>query len=159
MADEVRMVDPKTGAEKGGKLERHDLIPAASLRRLATHYGVGAQKYAENNWRKGYAWSWSFAAMMRHAWAFWNGEDIDEETGTRHIVSAMWHCLVLDTFMDEQKDRDDRFKVPEQSLEELTESMKRNKAFPYENCEHGWYFTMDDPYCCECEPLENGPLI
>ena len=33
MADEVRMKDPKTGAEKGGKLERHDLIPAASLRR------------------------------------------------------------------------------------------------------------------------------
>lgn len=112
MSKEIRKTDPKTGAQKGTKLERHDLFASESLRRLATHFGVGAQKYDEHNWRKGYAWSWSYAALQRHLWAFWGGEDIDEETGSRHIISAMWHCMALDTFMDEHPELDDRFVKP-----------------------------------------------
>jgi hypothetical protein len=117
---EVRTVS-STGGRKGTKPCRPDLIPAKALEELATHYGVGAAKYTEhdddgqvthdggNNWRLGYEWSKSLAALQRHVLAFSRGEDIDEETGSKHIIAAAWHCLTLATFMDEQRSFDDRW--------------------------------------------------
>lgn len=104
---EVR-VKSSTGAEKGSKIERYDLIPAEPLRLLAQHYGRGAAKYEDRNWEAGYDWSLSFAALMRHAWAFWGGEDIDPETGTPHIIAAAWHCFALAEYMNTHRDFDNR---------------------------------------------------
>lgn len=99
---ETRTVS-STGGAKGVKLARYDLIPADALEELANHYGRGALKYSDGNWLKGYEWSKNFAALMRHAWAFWRGEDIDEETGTPHIIAAAWHCFALYTFSSNEK--------------------------------------------------------
>lgn len=107
---EVRTVDPDTGGEKGMKLARHDLIPMKALHELAEHYGKGCEKYTEHNWRKGLAWSKSYAALQRHITAFWGGEDLDPETGSKHVIASAWHCLTLATYMDEQKAKDDRYK-------------------------------------------------
>jgi Domain of unknown function (DUF5664) len=107
---EVRTIDPDTGGEKGMKLARHDLIPVKALHELAEHYGKGCEKYAEHNWRKGLAWSKSYAALQRHITAFWGGEDLDLETGSKHVIAAAWHCLTLSTYMDEQRAKDDRYK-------------------------------------------------
>jgi len=103
------MVDPVTGAEKGSKLERHDLLPIRAIQELAKHYGVGAIKYDKHNWRRGYAWSLSYAALQRHANAFWDGEDIDAETGSKHIIAVAWHALALAVFMEEHPEKDDRY--------------------------------------------------
>lgn len=104
---EVRTVS-STGAEKGVKIERFDLIPARPITLAARHFGVGANKYAERNWERGYEWSKSFAALNRHLWLFWSGEDIDEETGSLHIVAVMWHAMVLTEFVHTHPDLDDR---------------------------------------------------
>jgi hypothetical protein len=66
-----------TGGQKGTKLARHDLIPTGPLNELAEHYGRGARKYANHQWRNGYEWSKSFAAKQRHDLAFWGGHDYD----------------------------------------------------------------------------------
>lgn len=113
MSSEVRVVDPTTGGAKGSKLARFDLIPAGAITELAEHYGRGEEKYPTGedgipNWRKGYDWKLSFAAMQRHAWAFWNGEDIDPETGSKHVIAVAWHAFTLATFMDEQRAMDHR---------------------------------------------------
>jgi hypothetical protein len=102
-----------TGGQKGTKLERYDLIPTEALYYLARHYGVGAQKYDDDNWRKGYEWSKSYAALQRHLHAFWGGEDLDLETGSPHLTAAAWHCFTLLVFMlDEQyADYDDRIQT------------------------------------------------
>lgn len=105
---EVRSVS-STGGEKGTKDARFDLIPADALHQLAEHYGFGARKYADNQWRKGYEWSKSYAAMQRHLNAWWGGEDIDEETGSSHIAAAAWHCFTLLTFIKEFPEFDDRY--------------------------------------------------
>jgi hypothetical protein len=107
MSDEVRITSA-TGGEKGSKLERFDLIPAGPLRKVAELYGVGARKYSENNWRRGYDWSLSFAAMMRHAWKFWGGEDIDPETGLPHMAAVVFHALALLEFPDTHPEFDNR---------------------------------------------------
>lgn len=109
-SNEVRSVDSDTGAEKGVKLARFDLIPPEALWELAEHYGRGAEKYAEHNWRRGYAWSKSYQAALRHLNQFWMGEDIDAETGSKHIIAAAWHCISLAVYMDEHREKDDRWK-------------------------------------------------
>lgn len=108
MSDEVRVKDPVTGGEKGSKLARYDLIPAEPLRLLAEHYGRGAQKYEDRNWERGYRWSLSFAALNRHLWAFWNGEDVDPETGSLHMTAVAWHAFALLEYAQRHLGTDDR---------------------------------------------------
>lgn len=100
--------DPDTGASKGMKLERFDLIPPEALKALAGQYGMGASRYGDRNWENGYPWSLAFAALNRHLWAFWSGEDIDPESGRPHMDAVMWHAFALRTFMENHKDKDDR---------------------------------------------------
>lgn len=109
---EVRTTS-STGAQKGMKPERHDLIPVPALSLLARLYGKGAEKYAEHNWRKGYEWSKSYAAAQRHMQLFWDGEDIDEEMGLPHVTCATFHMMALATFMSEHPEFDDRYKRPQ----------------------------------------------
>lgn len=105
---EVRVTNEKTGGQKGTKLARFELLPAGPLTELAEHYGRGSQKYEDRNWERGYDWSLSFGALMRHAWAFWSGEDIDAETGSKHIIAVAWHALALAEFMQTHPDLDNR---------------------------------------------------
>ncbi|MGE5612655.1 MAG: dATP/dGTP diphosphohydrolase domain-containing protein, partial [Bacillota bacterium] len=106
---EVRTVSA-SGAEKGTKPAQFQSIPPAALLELATHYQRGASKYSDHNFRKGFEWSKSYSALLRHLLAFWGGEDIDEETGSKHVIAVAWHALTLATFMDEHPDYDDRYK-------------------------------------------------
>jgi hypothetical protein len=111
---EVRSIS-STGGEKGTKDERFDLIPSEALAKVARHYGVGAAKYEAHNWRRGYEWSKSYAALQRHATQFWSGEDIDEETGSPHMAAVAFHALALLVFMDEQRVFDDRYRSSRES--------------------------------------------
>lgn len=114
---ETRVVDPKTGGEKGVKLDRFDLIPWDILRELAEHFGRGARKYASRNWERGYDWSLSFGALHRHLEAFWAGDEIDHDESlyvdgerhtARHIVAVIWHACVLAYFSRFGVGNDDR---------------------------------------------------
>jgi hypothetical protein len=70
---ETRVVDPITGAAKGSKAERFDLLPWDFLAEVARLYNKGAEKYDERNWEKGYKVSLSFAALQRHLSQWWGG--------------------------------------------------------------------------------------
>lgn len=74
------------------------MIDPLALWHLACVCGMGAKKYSDNNWRKGYDWGLSYAALHRHLNQFWRGEDADEESGLPHLAHAMWHCMVLMVF-------------------------------------------------------------
>jgi dATP/dGTP diphosphohydrolase len=108
---EVRITDPVTGGQKGQKPERFDLIPWDALEEVARVYGIGAKKYEDHNWLKGYRWSLSFGAMMRHAALAIIGEDRDKESGCLHWAHACWHCLTLITYTLRGLGTDDRIKV------------------------------------------------
>ncbi len=107
---EKRIVNDKTGGEKGAKPERYDLIPWGPMAEVARLYGKGAEKYTDHNYRRGYDWSLSFAAMMRHATQFWNGEDYDEESGCHHLASVVFHAMALIEFGKTHPELDDRYK-------------------------------------------------
>lgn len=107
-----------TGASKGTKEERFDLIPVPALTYLARLYGKGAAKYAEHNWRLGYEWSKSYAAAQRHMNSFWAGEDIDPETQVPHVINAAFHMFALATYITEHPEFDDRFETREENKED-----------------------------------------
>ncbi len=95
---ERRVRNAKTGGEKGTKPQRMALLPWESLLAVAEVYGFGAEKYAPDNWRKGYDWDLSFDALQRHLAAFWTGEDRDPESGLPHLAHAAFHVLTLLAF-------------------------------------------------------------
>lgn len=95
---EVR-VTSETGGAKGTKPARFDMIPADSLWELAEQFGKGAEKYPAvngvDNWRNGFPWSLHYAAAFRHLTAAMGGEDIDPETGSKHVIAVAWHMFTL----------------------------------------------------------------
>lgn len=118
MSEEVRVTNEKTGGQKGTKLQRMDLVPVGPLFELSELYGHGAKKYAARNWERGYDWSLSIAALLRHALAFWGGEDLipqtpegeddDPTAGCKHMAAVAWHAFALMQFMDAHPELDDR---------------------------------------------------
>lgn len=85
----------KQGGRKDdtGKPAYH-LIAPEMLEALAVVLEFGARKYEPRNWEKGMSWSRCFGALMRHMWAWWHGEGVDQETGLSHL----WHaacCLMF----------------------------------------------------------------
>lgn len=121
--EEVRVTAP-SGGQKGSKPARFDLIPGDALWKVAELYGRGADKYEDRNWERGYDWSLSFAALQRHAWQFWNGEDIDAESGQPHMASVVFHALALLRFMDGHRDYDNRPSTERQQRESKEELMR-----------------------------------
>lgn len=97
-----------TGGVKGAKPEAYHLLPFDSLAAVARVYNMGAEKYEPHNWRRGYPWSLSFSAAMRHMAAFWEGEDLDAESGEPHVAHAVFHMLALLAYMKSQREFDDR---------------------------------------------------
>lgn len=149
-SSEVRVTNPKTGGQKGQKLARYDLIPPRAIEALAEHYGRGAQKYADRNWERGVDWSLSFAAMQRHVWAWWNGEETDED-GNSHLAAAMWHVAALIEYGGTHPELDDRPNSIDSSLsdEDLEWAVKYRGDCPPNmayllNTSH-WMLPQSDP--------------
>jgi hypothetical protein len=104
---ETRITNAETGGQKGQKIERFDLIPAEFERQLALVYGGGAEKYDDDNWRKGYDFRLSLGALRRHLNLWQQGEEYDEEVSeivgepVHHLAQVAWHCATLMTFVNE----------------------------------------------------------
>lgn len=99
----------ETGGEKGRKPETYSLIPVGPLAELARVYGYGASKYSDNNWRKGYPFSWSIDSLYRHIEAFRLGQNIDPESGLHHLAHANFHLMTLQEFQGAGSGQDDRY--------------------------------------------------
>jgi hypothetical protein len=91
-----------------GKL-RFDLIPPEAVEGLAGIYTMGAKKYADRNWEKGLKLMACFASLMRHAWKWAGGEDLDQESGMHHMDHVAWNAVAISTFFKRNRsDLDDR---------------------------------------------------
>jgi hypothetical protein len=110
---EVRAKDPKTGGEKGRKLEEYALVPPNALAEVARVYGMGAKKYEAFNWAKGYPYSWSISALYRHIEEFRKGTSKDAESGLHHLAHAAFHLFTLMEFEMNNLGTDDRWKPNE----------------------------------------------
>ena len=87
------------------------------MRAIAEILAFGAEKYPDDelgrrdyNWRRGFAWSRIYGAVLRHLTAWWDGEDLDPETGKSHLWHAGCDILFLIEFEITKTGRDDRYK-------------------------------------------------
>ena len=87
-------VDSAGGVKHDAGKTRYDLLAPDALEAIAQVFTYGAQKYAPRNWEQGMDWGRLYAALQRHLWAFWGGEDTDSETGMPHLAHA-GACVVM----------------------------------------------------------------
>jgi hypothetical protein len=105
-----RVEDSEVSVKWDSAKERYDLIPAEALHELAKAYSYGAVKYGDRNWEKrpGLKRTRIFAAIMRHAWAWMQGEERDPESGLHHMAQVAWGALALIQYHKRAYDNDDR---------------------------------------------------
>lgn len=77
-----------------GKL-RYDFVAPSLIEAVAKVGMAGAQKYAEDNWLKGMPYRTSYQSIMRHLQSWWQGEDLDPETGLPHLWHLAWNAMAL----------------------------------------------------------------
>lgn len=77
-----------------GKLP-YSLVPFDALNAVVSVLNYGASKYAPRNWESGMKWSRPWSAAIRHMTQFWEGEDMDRESGLYHIAQAICSLLFL----------------------------------------------------------------
>jgi hypothetical protein len=92
-----------------GKL-RWDLVPYDSLEEVVKVYTFGANKYADENWRKGIKFKRIIGAAFRHFVAWLLGEQKDKESGINHLAHCCWGLFTLMWYEKHRHEFDDRHK-------------------------------------------------
>jgi len=89
---------------------RYDLLPPDALEELVGIYTMGAKKYGDRNWESGISYGRVYGAIMRHLWAWWRGQENDDESGCSHLAHAAWGCFALIAYQQRglEKQLDDR---------------------------------------------------
>lgn len=80
----------------GAKKPPLSCVPAQVLMELGLAMYEGAHKYGRYNFRETEVRaSIYYDAAMRHLMAWWEGEDLDEDSGLPHVVKAITSLVVL----------------------------------------------------------------
>lgn len=84
-------------------------VPANVLAEIGAAMQKGAAKYGRHNWRRaGVAASVYYDAALRHLFQWWEGEDIDPDSGLPHVVQAVAGLIVLRDAVSRGMVKDDR---------------------------------------------------
>lgn len=86
----------KTGSKRfnEGKPEISQLDPRFLID-LADLITKSAAKYGKYNYALGQEYHTPFDSLMRHAMKFWQGEDMDPESGLHHVLHMAANCMIL----------------------------------------------------------------
>lgn len=90
-----------------GKDPMH-LVPVSAIRAMAKVLDYGTKKYDARNWEKGNDYSVPYSSLMRHLMSFWDGEDIDPESGLPHTYHILMNAAMLVEYSEKFDNLDDR---------------------------------------------------
>ena len=120
-------------------------IPAPVLMELGVAMQEGACKYGRHNYRhSNILASVYYDALMRHMMAWWEGEDIDPDSGLSHITKTIATLVVLRDSMMQKRFNDDRPPKAEPWMEELNKRADAlykkypNPVKPYTEVDNTW---------------------
>lgn len=86
----------KKGVKYDTQKARWDLLPLPEIADIVDVYTAGAVKYSPNSWQHledGY--NRYKAALFRHLLEYENGNEIDEETGCKHLAQVAWNAIAM----------------------------------------------------------------
>lgn len=84
-------------------------VPATVMAEVGVAMLEGASKYGRHNFRAiGVRGSVYYDGTMRHLMAWWEGEDLDPDSGLSHVTKAIASLTVLRDAMIQGKFTDDR---------------------------------------------------
>lgn len=125
-------------------------VSSPVLMELGIAMQEGACKYGRHNYRViGVRGSVYYDATLRHLMSWWEGEDIDPDSGLSHITKAIASLVVLRDSMMQHKFTDDR---PPRSRAWLPELNRRSEALfhqypspvkPYTEADNSWIETAN----------------
>lgn len=84
-----------TGLRHNAGKPRVDLVAPSIMTAIAAVAAFGAEKYAARNWEKGMEYGKVYASLMRHLMAWWQGEEVDAESGLPHLHHVAWNVQAL----------------------------------------------------------------
>lgn len=90
-----------------GKL-RWSLVDFPSLESAVRVLEYGATKYEPDNWKRGLHVKGMVESLLRHTFAFLNGEDLDAESGQSHIGHVICNAMYIEYMMNNKPEFDDR---------------------------------------------------
>jgi len=103
--------NPKTAF--GTQKDPMHFTPTEALRAVGRVMRGGAEKYGAYNWREDrITASTYYDAAMRHLMAWWDGEDLDPESGEPHLAHVMACCAILLDGREQDTLNDDRPEAP-----------------------------------------------
>lgn len=100
------------------------LVPKSLIWAIGAILTFGAKKYGAHNWRKGLAWSRAYNATLRHLTAWWDGENLDKESGKSHLHHAACELAFLIEYEEKGAGYDDRY-IPEANVQHSSDSVAR----------------------------------
>lgn len=104
---DIKQTNPKDGV--GVAKVGLSVLPAQVLLEMATALFEGDRKYGKSNYRvAGVRASIYYDAAMRHLMAWWEGQDIDPDSGISHVTKAIAGLTVLRDAMLNDMWNDDR---------------------------------------------------
>lgn len=89
-----------------------DQVPPELLIEWGDVFSYGEKKYARDNWKRGTSWHEFYGSALRHIYKWWNGEDVDPETGLPHLAHALWNVGALRYYQIHGIGTDDRPEAP-----------------------------------------------
>ncbi len=134
----------KEGVKFDGEKVRVELLPVSAIRAYGGILTHGAKKYSDRNWEKGMKWSRLYGACLRHLTAFWDGENLDPESGYHHLASAIFNIGGLIEFTITKPDLDDRPNAPD--CGNIRADTKCNPRIDKEETEHNCKVGKSYPY-------------
>ena len=103
----TKLSNPKDAV--GVKKVPFSTIPSPVIAEIGLAMLEGARKYGRHNYRvAGVRASVYYDAVLRHITAWWEGEDIDVDSGLNHIIKALTCLVVLRDSMNLDNWTDDR---------------------------------------------------
>ena len=85
------------------------VVPSNVLMEIGVALLEGGAKYGKHNYRvAGIRYSVYYDALMRHIMAWWEGEDLDPDSGLSHVTKAISTLVVLRDAMLNEMFTDDR---------------------------------------------------
>ena len=88
---------------------RWSLVSWRALWPMVSVLMFGAEKYSDNNWKKGLPWMEITESLQRHMIAFIEGEDDDSESKLSHVGHILCNAMFLSYMFTFRKDLDDRY--------------------------------------------------